>query len=59
MWKLAMKEHEQMLDAIVARDGSAARRVLVEHLLRKRDVVLDLMRRGESQSPLGTEPATT
>ena len=54
-----MKEHEQMLDAIVARDGSAARRVLVEHLLRKRDVVLDLMRRGESQSPLGTEPATT
>jgi DNA-binding GntR family transcriptional regulator len=46
MWKLAMKEHGQMLDAIVARDPSAARRILVEHLLRKRDVVLDLMRTG-------------
>ena len=46
MWKLAMKEHGQMLDAIVARDPSAARTILVEHLLRKRDVVLDLMRTG-------------
>src|ERR1700688_2236630 len=46
MWKLAMKEHGQMLDAIVARDAGAARKVLVEHLLRKRDVVLDLMRGG-------------
>jgi DNA-binding GntR family transcriptional regulator len=46
MWKLAMQEHGQMLDAIVARDRCAARRVLVEHLLRKRDVVLDLMRSG-------------
>jgi DNA-binding GntR family transcriptional regulator len=46
MWKLAMKEHGQMLDAIVARDGPTARRILVEHLLRKRDVVLDLMRTG-------------
>jgi hypothetical protein len=35
-----------MLDALVARDGCAARRVLMEHLLRKRDVVLDLMRTG-------------
>jgi DNA-binding GntR family transcriptional regulator len=46
MWKLAMKEHGQMLDAIVVRDSGAARRILVEHLLRKRDVVLDLMRSG-------------
>jgi DNA-binding GntR family transcriptional regulator len=46
MWKLAMKEHGQMLDALDARDSSAARRILVEHLLRKRDVVLDLMRNG-------------
>src|SRR5580704_4906724 len=46
MWQLAMKQHGQMLDAIIARDRSAARRILVEHLLRKRDVVLDLMRTG-------------
>jgi DNA-binding GntR family transcriptional regulator len=59
MWKLAMKEHEQMLDAIVARDSSAARRVLMEHLLRKRDVVLDLMRTGEPHSPVSTEPGAT
>jgi DNA-binding GntR family transcriptional regulator len=59
MWKLAMKEHEQMLDAIVARDSSAARRVLMEHLLRKRDVVLDLMRTGEPHSLVSTEPGAT
>jgi DNA-binding FadR family transcriptional regulator len=37
MWKLAMKEHAQMLGAIDARDPFAARRVLAQHLLRKRE----------------------
>jgi DNA-binding GntR family transcriptional regulator len=59
MWKLAMKEHEQMLAALDARDPAAARRVLVEHLLRKRDVVLELMRSGESAAPIDTEFTTT
>jgi DNA-binding GntR family transcriptional regulator len=59
MWKLAMKEHERMLDALDARDATAARTVMVEHLLRKRDVVLELMRSGESRSQVSTEPRTT
>jgi DNA-binding GntR family transcriptional regulator len=59
MWKLAMKEHEQMLDALDARDASATRTVLVQHLLRKRDVVLDLMRTGEPHSAVAAEPRAT
>lgn len=46
-WKLAVKEHEQMLQALDARDAAALRNVLVEHLLHKRDTVLDLLRAGE------------
>ncbi|HKX31277.1 MAG TPA: GntR family transcriptional regulator [Blastocatellia bacterium] len=46
-WKRAMAEHEQMLEALEARDGKALRTVLVEHLLRKRDTVLEQMRAGD------------
>jgi len=46
-WKRAMNEHEIMLEALEAHDGAALRSVLVQHLLTKRDVVLELMRAGE------------
>ena len=46
-WKSAVAEHERMLEALKARDAAALRKVLVEHLLRKRDTVLELMRAGE------------
>ena len=46
-WKSAVKEHEQMLDALEARDPAALRKVLVEHLLRKRDAVIELLRAGQ------------
>lgn len=46
-WKHAVGEHEQMLEAFAKRDGAALRAVLTEHLIRKRDTVLDLMRAGE------------
>lgn len=46
-WKLAVKEHEQMLQALAARDAAGLRNVLVEHLLHKRDTVLELLRAGE------------
>ena len=46
-WKSAVAEHERMLEALTARDAAALRKVLVEHLLRKRDTVLELMRAGE------------
>jgi len=46
-WKLAVEEHEQMIDALMAHDGVRLRGILSEHLLRKRDTVLELMRAGE------------
>lgn len=46
-WKMAVKEHERMLEALAAHDSTAMRNVLVEHLIRKRDTILDLMRAGE------------
>ena len=45
-WKLAVKEHEQMIQALQARDSSAMRSILVLHLQHKRDSVLDSLRAG-------------
>ena len=50
-WKRAMKEHEQMIDALDARDPAALRAILLEHLVNKRNTVLDLMRAGEVDPP--------
>jgi DNA-binding GntR family transcriptional regulator len=47
-WLLAVKEHEQMIEALTAHDAAGLRGILVEHLLRKRDVVLELMRAGQA-----------
>ena len=46
-WKLAVKEHEAMIDALDARDGGRLRDILMEHMHHKRDSVLDLLRAGE------------
>ncbi len=46
-WKHAVAEHEQMIEALAAHDAPAMRRLLIGHLLRKRDTVLDLLRAGE------------
>lgn len=43
-WRQAVKEHERMIEALQARDAAALRAILIEHLLRKRDTVLELMR---------------
>jgi DNA-binding GntR family transcriptional regulator len=40
-WKTAVKEHEQMIDALAARDTKAMRAVLATHLKNKLDVVLE------------------
>jgi len=45
-WKRAVKEHDKMVELLAARDGAALRALLVEHLLHKRDAVLELMRQG-------------
>ena len=47
-WKRAMQEHEVMIQALQARDGAAMRKVLVAHLLNKRDTIVDLLRAGDA-----------
>ena len=42
-WDKAMVEHQQMMDALSAKDGSTLRRLLEQHLRNKRDAVMDLM----------------
>ena len=51
-WKRAMQEHEVMIQALQARDGAAMRKVLVAHLLHKRDTIVDLLRAGDAY-PVG------
>lgn len=48
-WHQAVLEHEQMVDRLASRDGAGMRALMVRHLEQKRDVVLDLMQRGELQ----------
>ncbi len=43
-WKAAVKEHEQMISALSARDPVAMREVLMSHLTNKRDVVIEQLR---------------
>ena len=43
-WKAAMKEHELMIDALIARDPVAMRAVLATHLITKLDVVIEQLR---------------
>jgi DNA-binding GntR family transcriptional regulator len=47
-WKRAVKEHEQMIDALTRRDAAALRAVLVMHLQHKREVVLEQLRAASS-----------
>lgn len=47
-WKRAVKEHEQMIDALDARDAGAMRQILQLHLQHKRDTVLELLRSGQA-----------
>jgi len=42
-WKTAVKEHEQMVDALARRDTKAMRAVLAAHLKNKLDVVIEQM----------------
>jgi DNA-binding GntR family transcriptional regulator len=46
-WKRAVKEHERMVELLAARDPAGLRALLVEHLMHKRDAVLELMKNGQ------------
>ena len=52
-WQRAVHEHELMLEALAARDAARLRTLLIEHLLRKRDTVLELLRAGRLGSAAG------
>ena len=43
-WDVAVREHEAMVQALVARDGKRLAAILIEHLNHKRDVVLAQLR---------------
>jgi DNA-binding GntR family transcriptional regulator len=42
-WDKAMVEHQQMMDALSAKDGRTLRALLEQHLRNKRDAVMDLL----------------
>ena len=48
-WKRAVGEHEKMVAALAARDPAAMRKVLVDHLNHKRDVVIEQLRAAAQQ----------
>jgi DNA-binding GntR family transcriptional regulator len=50
-WEQEVREHNAMLAALEARDAAAMRRILTEHLLHKRDMVVERLRNGEIYSP--------
>lgn len=45
-WDRAIRDHQDMITALDARDGDRLRKILRRHLLAKRDVVLEEIRRG-------------
>ncbi|WP_428248764.1 GntR family transcriptional regulator [Ferrovibrio sp.] len=46
-WAEAVREHELMVEALSRHDSQTMRHLLVQHLTRKRDAVLELLRAGE------------
>jgi DNA-binding GntR family transcriptional regulator len=43
-WEKAVEEHQEMLDALKARDSARMRKIMVAHVTNKRDVVVDLLK---------------
>jgi DNA-binding GntR family transcriptional regulator len=56
-WTRALGEHAAMLRALEARDGGTLRQLLIEHLHRKRDAVLEQMNAGAKPPPEAPPPA--
>jgi len=42
-WQKAIEEHQEMIDALKARDTQRMRAVMQSHVMNKRDVVLALL----------------
>jgi len=43
-WEKAVEEHQEMLDALKARDSARMRRIMIGHVQNKRDVVVQLLK---------------
>ncbi len=43
-WEKAVEEHQEMLDALKARDSARMRRIMIQHVQNKRDVVVQLLK---------------
>lgn len=43
-WEKAVEEHQEMLDALKARDSARMRKVMIAHVTNKRDVVVQLLK---------------
>ena len=43
-WEKAVEEHQEMLDALKARDGARMRKVMISHVTNKRNVVVQLLK---------------
>jgi DNA-binding GntR family transcriptional regulator len=48
-WEKAVEEHQEMLEALKARDGARMRKIMISHVQNKRDVVVQLLQ-SETQS---------
>jgi DNA-binding GntR family transcriptional regulator len=42
-WEKAVGEHQEMLDALKTRDSVRMRKVMMQHVLNKRDVIIQLL----------------
>ena len=42
-WEKAVGEHQEMLEALKARDSARMRKIMVQHVMNKRDVVIQLI----------------
>jgi DNA-binding GntR family transcriptional regulator len=50
-WARALKEHEQMVDALSRRDGAGLRKLLMLHLQHKQEVVIEQLRLAAAPTP--------
>ena len=54
-WEKAVEEHQEMLDALKARDAKRMRKIMMQHVHNKRDVVVQLLK---SEMPKKANEAT-
>ena len=53
-WEKAVQEHQEMIDALKARDSVRMRKVMIQHVVNKRDVVIALLK---SEAPQTQNPS--